>query len=223
MVSEIMILWRGDPLMKKVVAKFLDILSDDEYLFTQAWDCFVKQVFIDRIPQSIYDKDIAINDHEREIRRLLVEHLSLHPKHDTSGCLAMMSLVKDAERIGDYAKNIFEVGVMYQGAIKDMKYFARLSTTQQKIADHFPMLKKAFAESDEKLAGEILRDYPKIKTECNHILQDLFSEELSAYEAVATSLLSRYLKRINSHISNIASGIIYPLDQIDFVQGDILE
>jgi len=40
---------------------------------------------------------------------------------------------------------------------------------------------------------------------------------------VATALLSRYLKRINSHISNFATGIVYPLDEIDFVRGDILE
>ena len=223
MVREIMNLWRGERFMRKVIEQFGEMLSDDENLFTQAWDVLTKQAVIDRIPQAFYDKDIAVNNREREIRRMLVEHCSLHPRHDISGCLVMMSLVKDAERIGDYSKNIFEVAIMLEGAIKDVKYLERLSSTQRRIADRFPQLKQAFLKSDANIARELLEDYAPIKGECDKILRDLFSEQLSTREAVATALLSRYLKRINSHMSNIASGIIYPLDQIDFVRGDILE
>ncbi len=181
------------------------------------------QAVIDQTKQLFYDKDISVNKGEREIRRMLVEHLSIHPRHDISGSLVMMSLVKDAERIGDYSKNIFEVGIMLEGKVKEMKYLERLSSLHRKIADRFPQLKTAFLESDTNIARKILKEYAPIKGECNGILRDLFSEELSTREAVATALLSRYLKRINSHMSNIASGIVYPLDQIDFVRGDILE
>ena len=223
MLKQVMALWKSESFMKRVVEKFGEMISDDEYLFTCAWEVFMGRAVIDQIKQPFYDKDISVNNGEREIRRMLVEHLSLHPRHDISGSLVMMSLVKDAERIGDYSKNIFEVGIMLEGPIKDMKYLERLSSTQRKIADHFPQLKMAFLESEAHIAGEILKDYAPIKSECNGILRDLFSEELSTREAVATALLYRYLKRINSHMSNIASGIIYPLDQIDFVRGDILE
>ena len=223
MLRQAMALWRGEPFMKKVIKEFGEMLGDDEYLFTCAWEVFMGQAVIDQVKQAFYDKDSAVNSREREIRRMLAEHLSLHPRHDVSGCLVMMSLVKDAERIGDYSKNIFEVGIMLEGVIKGMKYLERLSSTQRRIADHFPPLKKAFLESDTNIAKEILNDYAPIKGECNSILHDLFSEQLSTREAVATALLSRYLKRINSHMSNIASGIIYPLDQIDFVRGGILE
>lgn len=218
MLRQVITLWKGESFMKKVVVKFGEMLSDDEYLFTQAWEVFIGQAVIDRIKQPFYDKDIAVNRREREIRRMLLEHLSLRPGHDFSGCLVMMSLVKDAERIGDYSKNIFEVGVMFQGATKEVKYLERLSATQKRIAERFPQLKTAFLESDENIAHKILKDYAPIKSECNKILRDLFSEQLSTPETVATTLLSRYLKRINSHMSNIASGIVYPLDQIDFVR-----
>ena len=218
MLRQVITLWKGESFMKKVVEKFGEMLSDDEYLFTQAWDVFIGQVVIDQIKQPFYDKDIAVNRREREIRRMLLEHLSLHPGHDFSGCLVMMSLVKDAERIGDYSKNIFEVGVMFRGVIKEMKYLERLSTTQKRIAERFPQLKTAFLESDGNIARKILKGYAPIKSECNKILRDLYSEQLSTPETVATTLLSRYLKRINSHMSNIASGIVYPLDQIDFVR-----
>jgi len=223
MLRQVIALWKGERFMRKVVDKFGEMLGDDEYLFTHAWKVLIGQAVIDQIKQPFYDKDIAVNSREREIRRMLVEHLSLHPRHDISGCLVMMSLVKDAERIGDYSKNIFDLVIMLEGPIKEMKYLERLSSTQRKIADRFPQLKRAFLESDANIAGEILKGYAPIKGECNNILRDLFSEQLSTREAVATALLSRYLKRINSHMSNIASGIVYPLDQIDFVRGDILE
>ncbi len=223
MLRELMAMWKGEPVMRKIVEEFGEMLSDDEYLFTRAWEVLMGQEVIDQIKQAFYDKDSAVNSREREIRRMLAEHLSLNPRHDISGCLVMMSLIKDAERIGDYSKNIFEVGIMLEGVIKEMKYLERLSSTQKKIANHFPQLKRAFLESDANIAGGILKDYAPIKGECNSMLHDLFSEQLSTREAVATALLSRYLKRVNSHMSNIASGIVYPLDQIDFVRGGLLE
>lgn len=223
MFRQIMALWKGEVFMRKVVEEFGEMLSDNEYIFTRSWEVVIGEVVIDQIKQSIYDRDRAINKHEREIRRRLLEHLSINPGQDTSACLVMMSLVKDAERIGDYAKNIFDLGIMLQGVAKNMKYMEKLSQTQKKIALRFPTLKKAFLESDEDMAKEILKDYATIKAECNTMLHGLLEENLSTREAVATALLSRYLKRINSHMSNIASGIIYPLDQIDFVRGDLLE
>ena len=223
MLKQIIALWKGESFMKKVVEDFGEMLSDAEYIFTNAWEAFIGQVEIDKIKQPIYDKDKDVNKHEREIRRKVLEHLAINPNQDVSGCLAMMSLVKDAERIGDYSKNIFDLGVLLGRAIREMKHTNRLSRTQKKIAGHFPQLKKAFLESDENVAKEILKDYTPIKDECNAILRDLFPENLSTKEAVATALISRYLKRVNSHISNIASGIVYPLDRIDFVRGDLLE
>lgn len=223
MLAGFMNLWRGEPLMKKAISRFADMLSCDEFLFTEAWEVLNGRRVIEEMKQGFYDKDKAVNQYEHEIRRLLLEHLSLHPTRDVPGSLALMSLVKDAERIGDYAKNIFEVGVMMEGKARDMKYLKRLSSTQAKIAENFPTLKNAFLNSDEPAAKRILQVYAPVKAELNQLLQDLFTEQLSTREAVATALLSRYLKRINSHLSNIASGIIYPLDQIDFVQGDILE
>ena len=99
----------------------------------------------------------------------------------------------------------------------------RLSGIHKKIAKNFPLLIRAYLDSNAIIADEILKDYAPIKEECNKILEDLFEDELSTRESVATALLSRYLKRINSHVSNIASGIVYPLDKLDFVKGGLSE
>lgn len=223
MTSEIVNMLRGSSLIKRAIELFIEMINGDEYLYNEAWRVITIEANIDRIPQYFYDKDIEVNNMEKDIRRLLFEHLSIRPKHDVSGCLALMSLIKDAERIGDYSKNIFESGILYRGSIKDIKFYNRMVPTQRKISESFPVLKKAFRNSDEKLAREILKNYGPIKKDCDKMLHELFEQEVSTNEAVVTAMLSRYFKRINSHISNIASGIAYPLNEIDFVRGDILE
>lgn len=223
MLRQIIAMWKGESFMKQVVDEFGEMLTEAQDVFIGAWEALIGKAAIEETKQPLYEKDISVNKREREIRRKVLQHLSINPQQDVSGCLAMMSLVKDAERIGDYSKNIFDLGVMLQGSIKKMKYLNQLSSIQGKISNNFPKLIRAFMESDEDLAKEILSEYASIKEECNKVLQDLFAEELPTKEAVVTVLLSRYLKRVNSHISNIASGIVYPLDKIDFVRGGLLE
>ena len=223
MASEIINMLRGSTLIKKALEIFVQMINSDEYLYNEAWRVITTQKTIERIPQYFYNKDIEVNEQEKEIRRLLFEHLSIRPKHDVSGCLALMSLIKDAERIGDYSKNIFEVGVLYKDAISEIYFFPRLAEVQKQISETFPKLSKAFEKSDEKMARKILENYPPIKKECDKVLYELFDSQLSTNEAIITAMLSRYFKRINSHASNIASGIVYPLNEIDFVRGDILE
>lgn len=223
MTSEIVNMLRGSSLVKKSIDLFVQMIVADEYLYNDAWRVITTEEKIDHIPQYFYNKDIEVNNFEKEIRRLLFEHLSIRPKHDISGCLALMSLIKDAERIGDYSKNIFEAGILHGGTITDIKFFERLVPVQKQISENIPVLANAFKESDEKQASELLRHYPPIKHECDKILHEIFDAQMSTNEAVVTAMLSRYLKRINSHVSNIASGIVYPLNEIDFVSGDILE
>lgn len=221
MFKELIGLWKKHGLLTQVIEEFSQMLNDDGYVFSNAWRALQGKMAIQEIEKPIRERDKSVNQRERKIRRMLVEHLSLNPRQDVSGCLAMMSLVKDAERIGDYSKNIFDVGVLLKGHAREMKYFDRLSGIQDRIRNRLSQLERAFPSGDERLAKEILAGYAEIKNDCSQVLEDLFSDKLETQEAVSTALLSRFLKRINSHISNITSGIVYPIDQIDFVRGGI--
>lgn len=215
---------KSESFMRAIVAKFGEMLAKDEWLFTQAWATIDGAPDLDKIRQPFYDEDRAVNAIEQDIRRMLTEHLSLNPTPDIPGTLVLMSIVKDAERIGDYSKNIFELGIMLRGVkMPLMKYYDRLATIRNQLIENFPLLRQAFAESDESLAGAVLQSYGTIKDTCTSILKDLVEDDLPTKEAVASALLSRYLKRVSSHMSNIASGLTNPLDQIDFVRGNILE
>jgi len=134
-----------------------------------------------------------------------------------------MSIVKDAERMGDYAKNIMDMAQETNGSQTSYKYFATLESIQGRIKTNLAKLKKAYEDSDGDLASEILGVYAPIKNECKTLISSLLKESLTTQEAVATALVAKYLGRVGSHMGNIASGIIYPLDKIDFVGHDAEE
>lgn len=221
MLKEMIVLWKSKGLMHKVVEEFGHMLEDDTYIFSQAWLALEDGTCAQALKGPVHKRDRAVNEREREIRRMLLEHLALTGGQDSSGCLVMMSLVKDAERIGDYSKNIFDLALLLGESARQMKYFKRFSELQVRLGVHLDDVRKAFLGEDEALAEKILDAYPQLKEVCNKLLDDLFADELPTREVVATTLLSRHFKRVNSHISNIASGLIYPLDQIDFVRGGI--
>lgn len=223
MFKELVDLWKARGIMIKAVDGFGSMLEDCSSLYQQAWDAFTQERPFEQEKEIIYNRDKAINSREREIRRLLVEHLTINPGQDASGCLALMSMVKDAERIGDYAKNIFDLTAMVEGASKKLHYLELIQQAHAQIQTSLIELKPAFLESSEEKARAIITRYQPTKKLCNKVFKGLFTEDMPSQDALVTVLLARYLKRINSHVSNVASGIIFPLDKIDFVRGGLLE
>ncbi len=223
MFKELINVWKNRGIMMNAIDKFGEMLELSSLLFDETFSAFTKG-----LPENptifkttISEKDILINKREREIRKLLMEHLTINPGQDASGCLALMSMVKDAERIGDYSKNIYDLKILHTTHDCEIIYLDQLIVIQTKIANSLKNLKETFINSDEKKATEIIEQYSSIKTELASIVTDLFDKDISKNEALVTVLLTRYLKRINSHVSNVASGIVYPLHKIDFVRSGL--
>ena len=61
------------------------------------------------VRQDLLDTDKRIDKFEQSIRRQIVVHASVHGARQIPEMMVLMSVAKDAERIGDYAKNIFDV------------------------------------------------------------------------------------------------------------------
>ncbi|MBD3343772.1 MAG: hypothetical protein GF401_01765 [Chitinivibrionales bacterium] len=223
MLKEIFNLWKDHELMSKAVSIFGDMLTECYDLFESSWQVFKGKELSESENELIHKQDKAINEKEREIRRLLVEHLSMHPGDDASGCLALMSVIKDAERIGDHSKNIYDLAFLAKDVLSNLPYEKEFNEIHDNIALSLRSLSEAFTESDESIAREILNRYLKTKPMCNTIVKETFSTDIPRKEAIATVLLARHLKRIYSHVSNVASGIFYPLDKIDFVRAGLID
>ena len=62
---------------------------------------------------AIYKLDVKVNKLERSIRKRVITHLSISHDH-VSYCLLLMSLIKDAERVGDCIERCMQTIGMIQ-------------------------------------------------------------------------------------------------------------
>ena len=95
--------------LTKIHVQFLQMLEDGRHIFDAAANCVLGRGDPEVIRADLYRTDLRINATEQRIRREIVVHGSIHGSATFPAMLIMMSLVKDAERIGDYAKNLFEL------------------------------------------------------------------------------------------------------------------
>ncbi len=201
--------------LKEVKDISSSMLSDTENMYRMVADVLLKKVPPEKIRDEIYAMDKQVNQKEREIRRRLVSHLTLSLA-DAPTCLVMMSVVKDVERIGDYCKNIFEVANLYTIPDSQARYAGPLQEIGEEITRLFDKGRKAFAESDEPLAMEVIGEEQVIAKKCDMLIKQVISDTLPTTEAVSTALLSRYFKRVVRHMGNVVSSVVAAVEDIDF-------
>ena len=76
MLRELIQIWRKQDVMTKVVESFGQMLKDDVFVFSNAWEAVSGRQPYEKLKQPIHDRDKNVNRREREIRKMLVEHLS---------------------------------------------------------------------------------------------------------------------------------------------------
>jgi len=81
-----------------------------------------------------------------------------------------MSVVKDAERIGDYCKNIFEVGKFYTREFTTERYLEPLERIRAQVEALFTGTKEAFNESDVDKARQVLKAFGTFSKACDGLM-----------------------------------------------------
>ena len=203
--------------MREVIDTLDTMVGDADYVVTHAWETCTGQAVTERVGPLIRDRDKAVNRGERKIRRLVVEHLSLNPGQDVSGCLAMLLIAKDVERIGDHGRNLFDVADRLSGRVPEFHFFSEMNGLYGELAQMLTLLRRAVSESNAETARAILDRYVQIKPRMKAFIPGLYDAGLPCDEAVATTLLARSLRRIIAHTGNAASGIVFPVETIDFI------
>ncbi|MCP1673826.1 phosphate uptake regulator [Natronocella acetinitrilica] len=198
------------------------MLEHGAWMFERAEAVLHSKVPAEEVRAPLYERDRAINDRERSIRRKVLRHLTVNPGHDVATCLALMSVAKDAERIGDYCKNVFEVGAFYTEGFHVPRYQEPLDSMADQMATLFELVTSATRNSDEAGARKALTQAGDIRRRCDRLIENLFKDEeqIEFHEAVAYSLLTRHYKRVAAHLSNIATAVLGQLEDLDFYSED---
>lgn len=206
----------GDAQLESIEAQIQQMLLDDRHTFDAAINALIGGTDPSTVGADIRDTDRRVNKAERAVRRELMVHVAVHgATADQPMVMASMSIVKDAERIGDYAKNIFDLanaGVDLSSA-PDLE---QLIGYRDLVSGLIGEAARAFGERDTEAAHKILQDGDPLLDEFDANILKQIQSSAPASEAVPRALLFRYLKRISAHLMNVLTSLVMPLDRLDY-------
>lgn len=202
--------------MKNIRSQFCQMLDASRRAFQLAADAYLRYADAEEVRAELFALDKSINKSERTIRKELVIHTTIHGTADFDQCLIMMSIVKDAERLGDIAKNVYDLAVDAPD-VPEALTKGKLEMVKNAILALIDHCRHIFDSQDEQMATELICQAAAIEDTCDKNIHWFLAEKDSNQRAdVAYALAFRYFKRYASHVRNIASSIVQPVHKLDF-------
>lgn len=222
MFRELLAILRSKDPLRRMYDDLLRMIETSERMFEMAWQEAVSGALTREAGERIRCMDMEVNKTERSIRKALVEHVVAYGWGDLPACLALMSIVKDAERLGDYCKQIRDASEKQDRGLSQSSAFADFQAIHEDVRSLFEKTRRALAESDASLAREVMLTERDVRKRCDALLDAIMAEDLPPRCGVPWALITRHLKRLAGHLSNIASSLVMPLDKIDYHDKDFL-
>ncbi len=209
--------FRQDDWTENLVQKFDEMLDLGGAMFAYTMGVLMDGSADPDPSSQIFARDRQINKLVRLVRRRIISHLTLAShRTDVPTALIFMNAIKDAERIGDYVKNIYEIVDLMPAQPDRALYRQHLSGHTRVITDLVVQTRKAFASSDGEEAGSVIHLARRLGRQCEDDIRGITLSDLGTQDAVCLVLALRFFKRISSHLSNIATTVVMPVDLLDF-------
>ena len=197
-----------------VQATIVGMLRDGHDVFMAATDALFGGGKSKQTKREVRSTDKDINAAQRDARRLLMVHAAVN---DTDLLLVLQyaSIVKDAERIGDYAKNIYDL-VRYGTNFDTSEDSAELERYRDAVAQLILDAAKAFEATDAEEAQRLIGKADGFLADYDDKVKEAYNYEGPTSEAVARALYFRFLKRTTAHTMNVLTSLVQPLDRLDY-------
>jgi phosphate transport system protein len=206
----------ADNQLEEIEGLIHQMLLDCRHTFDLAVSAVIGGAEPSTVGSRISKVDIGVNKAERAVRKELLVHVSVHGSDaDLPLVLSFMSIVKDAERVGDYSKNIWDLadgGIDFSTAPDLDALTADRDTTSEAIGE----AARSFKEHDAAAAHEMIKTLDVFLDHCDDAIGAQLESTGSARDAVARALFYRYLKRISAHLMNVLTSLVMPVHRLDF-------
>lgn len=206
----------SDKPLEEIEAIIVQMLHDNRHTFDLAINTLIGGGGAKTVGKEVRKSDKRVNRAEREVRRRLIVHASLAGERvDLARVLIAMSVIKDAERVGDQAKNIWDLadaGIDFSDA-EDLKWLLGMrDQTSRFIAES----SRIYQERDSDAAHKLIVEMDEAQDRFDDCVVEQLESQETAREAVPRALLCRYLKRITSHLMNVITSLVMPLERLDY-------
>ena len=217
------ILKGGSPQISELSSQFKEMLAIAEKMVLEAsklyWD---NEPAPERV-QALREHDVEVNKLERAIRKKAATHLTVSARHDVPYALLMMSLVKDVERLGDYAKNLSEASQIVNTPLPDDDLTGELRDIRDSVENFAKEAANVLDDSDVQRASKLTSEGRTVAKRCDALLSKLAASDYSPGNVVKLTLGTRYYKRIDAHLLNLISSLIMPLHKLDYFDETFLD
>ncbi len=211
-------IFKKDTLIDRAYERSFEMLDITNEMYVEARKS-LRQREDCEVNLQVKETDKKVNSYEREVRRMVFNHLAVQGTADLPSGLVLISIIIDIERIGDYAKNMVELALDHPGKLHGGKFEEEIARIENALEDNFIQTKKCFKEGNSSTAIELMQKYAWVNDICDDIVMAMVKErdvEIKPGDAAALALYTRWLKRINSHLRNITTSVVNPFDRIGF-------
>ena len=206
-------LFKGDrtPLVSQALEDISVMIKTGERMIAAATGHLLDNEVLD---EDLEELDAMINNREVDLRRVLLEHLSVNPKQDLVFSLKLLSIVHEAERIGDLAKSLAETAALASEP-RTGKAVDPLRHARDTIVGMLGRVRGSLAAGDDREAVLLMTEHADVKERLSLFVSNLaVSDGVGPNQAIVLALAARMLSRVSSHIANIASTVASPFDKI---------
>lgn len=196
----------------EIQRKFAQMLEDGRHIFDAAANALLGGTDPEAIRTDLFATDQQINEAEQQVRRQIVVHGTVHGAQTFPSLLVVMSLAKDAERIGDYAKNLFDLAVAKPdlGSEEERR---KLIELKDQVSALVGRARDLYVSQDSDGARTYLAENDRLQDACDAGLERALHADRNA---CGQALTMRYFKRVASHAANVVTSLVMPLDKLDF-------
>ncbi len=206
----------ADKPLEEVESLIVQMLHDNRHTFDLAINTLVGGTDAKAVGKEVKKSDKRVNRAEREVRRRLLVHAAIQgDRVDLTRVLIAMSVIKDAERVGDHCKNIWDLadaGIDFTDS-EDIKL---LRGMRDKTSRFIAECSKIYQERDTQSAHALIQEMDLVMDEYDACVATQLESTEAARDAVPRALLCRYLKRITGHLMNVITSLVMPLERLDY-------
>ena len=162
---------------------------------------------------DLQSMDDVVDHGERMVRRSVLEHLTVNPQQDLVASLILVSIVQDAERIGDFARGLSELVPLAKQPRRGPQA-DELRELATRLRPMFELCERSFRQDDVDGAARVLANHTELKQALDDFVRRLADSDLSTDMTIVYASSARILRRISAHLANIASTVTQPYDLI---------
>ncbi len=200
--------------LEEVEAWIVGMLRDGNDVFTAATDALFGGGKSKATKKEVRDTDKGINEAQQDVRRTLMIHAAVNGS-DLPLVLQYASIVKDAERIGDYSKNMYDLvkfGANFEGAPDEDE----LDDYREKVSRLILDAADVFEAKDSAAAQRLLGKADAFLDQYDSEVKAAYKSTGDTSDAVGRALYFRFLKRTTAHVMNVLTSLVQPLDRLDY-------